>query len=347
MIDLRSDTVTLPTPEMRNAMANAQVGDDVYQEDPTVNRLEEISAELMGKQAGLFLTSGTMGNLTAILVNCKRGDEVLMGDMSHTFLFEVGGFSALGGVMAHTLPNLRDGTLAADQILDAIRGSDIHEPNTRMVVLENTHNCCGGVAISKDYMDQVGEIAHSHGLLLHIDGARIFNAAIKFDMPARALVQAADSVTFCLSKGLGAPVGSVLCGTRDFIQQARKVRKQLGGGMRQAGIIAAGGIYALTHHIERLREDHERAGRLAKGLSALKGIKLAPGSPHTNMIFLNLDGCGQADMQQVVARFKSKGIAVGISGKSGLRLVVHLGITDEDIQKTILEFASFSNEFFC
>ncbi len=345
MIDLRSDTVTLPTDDMRKAMASALVGDDVYQEDPTVIELEKMSAEIMGKEAGLFLSSGTMGNLVAILANCQRGDEVIMGDQSHTFHYEVGGVAALGGVMPHTLPNQPDGTILIDHILYAIRGEDIHEPTTKMIVLENTHNRCGGVAVSKAYLDQVGELAKNHHLSLHIDGARIFNAASKLKVEVKELVEKVDSVTFCLSKGLGAPVGSVLCGPTDFILRARKIRKQLGGGMRQAGIIAAGGIYALTHHIDRLVDDHQRAIELANGLKEIPGIHLHLKSPQTNMVFLKLDFQNQKSIDQLHERLRSNGILVGLTGSSTMRLVTHLDINDNDIKKIIHCFSELSQEF--
>ena len=345
MIDLRSDTVTLPTDDMRKAMANAVVGDDVYQEDPTVIELEKMSAEIVGKEAGLFLTSGTMGNLVAVLANCQRGDEVIIGDQSHTFLHEVGGISALGGVTPHTLPNLPDGTIRIDQILEAFRGEDIHEPTTKMIILENTHNRCGGVAISKAYLDQIGDIAKENSLSLHIDGARIFNAAIKMDINVKELLKKVDSITFCLSKGLGAPVGSVLCGPADFILRARKLRKQLGGGMRQSGIIAAGGIYALTHHIDRLVEDHQRAIVLANGLKKIPGIHLHLNSPQTNMVFLKFDLQNHKTIQQLNDRLKSNDIFVGTTGTSTIRMVTHLNINDDDIEKTIQCFSELSPEF--
>jgi len=346
MIDLRSDTVTLPTIEMRNVMVTAIVGDDVYMEDPTVNELERLSAELVGKEAGLFLTSGTMGNLVAILTCCQRGDEVIMGDQSHTFCYEVGGLSALGGVMPHILHNQPDGTIKIDQILDAIRGKDIHEPFTKMIVIENTHNRCGGVAITKEYMDQIGDITREKSLSFHIDGARIFNAAKKLNIGVKELLTNVDSITFCLSKGLGAPVGSVLCGSYDFIQRARKIRKQLGGGMRQAGIIAAGGIYALSHHIDRLEEDHHRAIELAIGLNSIPGINLHLNSPQTNMVFIKLNFQNQKTIDQLCEHLQSEGILIGITGPSTIRLVTHLNINDEDINKTIQCFAELSKEFF-
>ena len=272
MIDLRSDTVTLPTDEMRQAMALAEVGDDVYREDPTVNRLENLAAERMGKQKGLFIPSGTMGNLIAILTHCQRGEEVIMGNQAHTFMYEVGGISALGGIMVHTVPNQPDGTLLIDDVTNAIRMEDVHFPATRLIALENTQNRCGGVVLQPEYIDKIVEIARNHNLVVHMDGARIFNAAVKLKIPARRLVDGVDSVTFCLSKGLGAPVGSVLCGNLQFIEKARKIRKQLGGGMRQAGILAAAGIIALEKMVDRLEEDHQRATVLANKLRTISTI---------------------------------------------------------------------------
>ncbi|HVM71992.1 MAG TPA: GntG family PLP-dependent aldolase, partial [Anaerolineales bacterium] len=242
-IDLRSDTVTLPTPEMREAMAKAEVGDDVYSEDPTVNRLQDLAAQKMGKQAGLFVASGTMGNLVAVLSHCQRGDEVIVGKKNHVFVHEAGGISALGGVHSCQLPNQLDGSLLLDEVADAIRPEDVHEPVTRLICLENTHNGCGGVYQTPGYIHQVADFAHARGIAVHLDGARIFNAAVAQGLPAVKLAGPVDSVTFCLSKGLCAPVGSVLCGSREFISRARRVRKMLGGGMRQAGILAAAGLY--------------------------------------------------------------------------------------------------------
>jgi len=241
-IDLRSDTVTWPTPEMRQAMAEALVGDDVYGEDPTVNALQEAAARRLGKEAGLFVASGTMGNLVAVLAHCGRGDEVILGDKAHTFIYEAGGMAALGGVHPHTVPVQADGTLPLEAIEAAIRPNNVHMPVTRLIALENTQGTVGGIPISKAYTDEVGRLARAHGLALHIDGARIFNAATALNENVADLVAAADSVTFCLSKGLCAPVGSVLVGSRAFIARAHRVRKQLGGGMRQVGILAAAGL---------------------------------------------------------------------------------------------------------
>ncbi|OGO18940.1 MAG: threonine aldolase, partial [Chloroflexi bacterium RBG_16_48_8] len=257
-IDLRSDTVTQPTPEMRQAMAEAEVGDDVYGEDPTVNQLEMMSAELLGKDSGVFVPSGTMGNLAAILAHCGRGDEVILGHLSHTFLYEAGGISALGGLHPRTIPNQEDGTLRLEDIEGAIRPDNPHYPISRLIVIENTHNRTGGSVLSVEYTRAVAEIARRNQLSLHIDGARIFNAAVAQGVAAKQLAEPAHSVTFCLSKALCAPVGSVLCGSEDFIKKVRRIRKQLGGGMRQAGILAAAGRVALQKMIHRLGEDHQR-----------------------------------------------------------------------------------------
>jgi len=339
-IDLRSDTVTQPTPAMREAMAKAEVGDDVYGEDPTINRLEAIAASMLGKEAGLFVASGTMGNITAILAHCGRGDEAILGDKAHTVLYEAGGISALGGVHSRQIPNQADGTLRTEDIRAAIRTDDYHFPVTKMVALENTHNRCGGVPLSVEYTQAVGELAHEHNLKLHIDGARIFNAAAAFSTTAKELVAPADSVTFCLSKGLCAPVGSVLCGSEAFIHQARRVRKQLGGGMRQAGILAAAGIVALETMPQRLGEDHIRAQHLAQGLSQIPGVELDPGSPFTNMVFFNLsEEVVPITAPEVAERLATQGIKVIGVGERRFRLVTHYWIDDEDIQRTVKAFA--------
>lgn len=339
MIDLRSDTVTLPSPEMRTVMANAKVGDDVYGEDVTVNQLEAMSAEMLGKEAGLFVTSGTMGNLIAVLATCQRGDEVIMGNLSHTFCFEAGGVSALGGVMAATLPNNADGSMDLESIEAAIRGQDIHEPETRLIILENTHNRCGGVVLDHQFGNAVNTIARKHGLGMHLDGARIFNASVKSKIPVQKLAAPYDSVTFCLSKGLGAPVGSVLCGSSKFIKQARKLRKQLGGGMRQAGILAAAGIFALENNISRLEDDHRRAIDLAQGLQMVSGLRLLQGTPHTNMIYLEVAVPGGIQFEDFITTLKQNGVLVGRTGPLSMRLVTHINISNEDIKKTIAAFS--------
>jgi len=339
MIDLRSDTVTQPTPAMREAMARAVVGDDVFGEDPTVNQLQDMAAEMMGKEAALFVPSGTMGNLAAILAHCNRGDEVVLGNKAHTFLYEGGGISALGGIHSCQLPNQPDGSLALEDIRAAIRPDDAHHPITRLIALENTHNRCGGVYQDAAYTRAVGELAHQHGLRLHIDGARIFNAAVAQNIEARQLAEPADSITFCLSKGLCAPVGSLLCGSREFIHRAHRIRKQLGGGMRQAGVLAAAGIVALQTMISRLKEDHERARRLALGLRAIPGIVLDMGMPQTNMVFCALDEKVPWNANQVAASLTQRGVRVGAIGERRFRLVTHYWISDAAIDTAIQAFA--------
>ena len=339
LIDLRSDTVTQPTPAMRDAMANAPVGDDVYGEDPTVNRLQELAASMMGMQAGLFVPSGTMGNLAAVLAHCGRGDEVILGDKAHTFLYEAGGISALGGVHSRQLPNQPDGTLLLEDIRQAIRPDDPHHPVTRLVTLENTHNRCGGAVLSPEYTRLVGEMAHERGLKVHLDGARLFNAAVALNIPASELLVGVDSVTFCLSKALCAPVGSVLCGSQEFIRKAHRIRKQLGGGMRQAGVLAAAGIIALESMVNRLAEDHRRAQTLAGLLAQVPGLWLDPGSPHTNMIYLNLDESLPLTAKETAAALREHGVLVGTVGSKRFRLVLHYWIDDDAVAQTAQAFA--------
>ena len=343
-IDLRSDTVTHPTPAMREAMAQAVVGDDVFGEDPTVNRLQEMAAALMGKEAGLFVASGTMGNLVAVLAHCQRGDEVILGTKAHTYLYEAGGISALGSVHSCQIPNQPDGTLALDAIEAAIRPDDAHHPITRLITLENTHNRCGGVALTPEYTRSVSDLARRRGLRLHLDGARIFNAAVVQGVSARDLAGMADSVTFCLSKGLSAPVGSVLCGSREFIHQAHRMRKQLGGGMRQAGVLAAAGIVALEQMVDRLAEDHQRARRLAAGLAELPGLVLDPGSPFTNMIFCELAPDVPLDSVQAAGKLAQRGVRVGATGARRFRLVAHYWIDDQAVAATVAAFAEVLSE---
>jgi threonine aldolase len=339
IVDLRSDTVTQPTPEMRQAMANAPVGDDVFGEDPTINRLQEMAAERMGKEAGLFVSSGTMGNLLAVLTHCGRGDEAIMGNLGHTFLFEAGGISALGGVHSCQLPNQPDGTIKLEDLWDAFRNpDDVHSPTSRLLILENTHNRCGGVVLSPEYTTDAAELVHRHGLKLHLDGARIFNAAAYLSVPARMLAAPADSVTFCLSKGLCAPVGSVLCGSREFIDQARHIRKQLGGGMRQAGILAAAGIIALEKMTGRLSEDHQRARLLAEGLAEIPGLIPDTLQPQTNMVFINLSRDVRMTAKELTEKLIPLGVKVSQTGKQRMRLVTHYWIDDAAVQKAIQAF---------
>ncbi len=339
MIDLRSDTVTQPTPEMREAMAKAEVGDDVYGEDTTVNQLQEKAAAMLGKEAALFVPSGTMGNLISVLSHCGRGDEVILGNKAHIFLYEAGGISALGGVHSRQLPNQDDGKLLLDDIEAGIRHGDPHEPITRLIALENTHNRCGGSVLPLDYTNKVGEFAKERGIALHLDGARIFNAAAALSSTAKELAAPFDSLTFCLSKGLSAPVGSVICGSSEFIKKAHRLRKQLGGGMRQAGILAAAGIVALDTMVDRMGEDHARARKLAEGLAGVSGIVLDEGSPHTNMIFMNLAEHVEYSAEKVATHMhKARGIRVGVTGARRFRLVLHYWITNDDVEKVIAAF---------
>jgi threonine aldolase len=342
-IDLRSDTVTKPTPEMREAMAEAEVGDDVYGDDPTVDRLQEIAAEMMGKEAALFVPSGTMGNLLALLVHCQRGDEVILGNQSHIYLNEAGGMSALGGMQACPIQNQPDGTLALKDILASIRTEDVHHPITRLVCLENTQNICGGVPLTSAYTRQVAELAHHNNLLLHIDGARIFNAAVAQKVSVKELVGPADSVMFCLSKGLVAPIGSILVGTRKFIARARHIRKMLGGGMRQVGVIAAAGIISLERMVDRLGDDHIRAKKLANGLRQVKGVVVDKDSPSTNMVYLNLADDVTINSRQISEKMRKLGVLVDAENARRFRLVTHYWIDDTAVERTISAFGEALN----
>jgi threonine aldolase len=333
-IDLRSDTVTLPSPRMREAIGRAQLGDDVFGEDPTVNRLQEMAAERVGKEAGLFVPSGTMGNLVSILTHCCRGDEAILGDQCHTFIYEAGGISALGGVHPRTVASQPDGTLRLEDIERAIRPDDVHFPHTRLICLENTQNRCGGAVLTPDYMDQVAALARRRGLSVHLDGARLFNAAVALGVDAKDLTRGVDSVSVCLSKGLAAPVGSVVCGRKEFIAQARRLRKMLGGGMRQAGIVAAAGVVAFDTMIERLREDHDHAKRLANGLAKLKGVQIDLDRVQTNMIYF--DVVAESMMaESFVARMAERGVKMLCSGASRVRAVTHYDITGDDIARAL------------
>ncbi len=334
MIDLRSDTVTLPTPAMREAMYRAEVGDDVYGEDPTANRLEAIAAERLGKEAALFVVSGTMANLVALLTHCGRGDEIILGDRSHTFLFEAGGSASLGGIHHYAVPNQPDGTLRLDDVTAAVRPDNEHHPRSRLLCLENTHNRCGGAVLSVAYIDAACELAHRHGLRVHIDGARIFNAAVALGVPVGDLVRQADSVAFCLSKGLSAPVGSLLCGSAAFIREARRWRKAVGGGMRQCGVIAAAGIVALEQMVDRLAEDHAHARRFAEGIADVLGIEIDPGQVETDIVIFGVDR-EQVTAPQLVQALRARGVLMGAIGRSQIRAVTHYGIDDADVDAAI------------
>jgi threonine aldolase len=338
LIDLRSDTVTHPTPEMRAAMARAEVGDDVFGDDPTVIRLEERAAALTGQAAALFVASGTMGNLVALLTHSQRGAEIIVGDKSHIYLNEVGGMAALAGAQAAVIRNQPDGTLRLDDIAAAIREDDVHHPRTRLVCLENTQNICGGVPLTPEYTRQASDLVHARGLKLHLDGARIFNAAVAQGVAASELAGPADTVMFCLSKGLGAPVGSLLCGSQDFIAEARRYRKMVGGGMRQVGVLAAAGLVALDMMIERLEDDHANARRLADGLRTIPGLALDPGTPHTNMVYFELADSVRLSADDVAERMRADGIVLVSEGERRFRLVTHCWINAADVDKTITAF---------
>ena len=331
IVDLRSDTVTEPTPEMRRAMADAEVGDDVYGEDPTLNRLEAMAAERLGKEAAMFVASGTMGNLVSILTHAQRGDDIIIGDKSHIFRSEAGGASALGGVSYHTIRNDERGMLDPDEVERAIRPNNVHFPRTAMIALENTHNACGGAALTPEDTRVIADVAHRHEIPLHIDGARIFNAAVYLETPASELVRDADSISFCLSKGLSVPIGSVVCGSNEFIERARRWRKMVGGGMRQVGVIAAAGIVALESMVERMAEDHTNARKLAQGLAQVPGISIQPDELPTNLVFFEIT---QGDPAELARKINERGVKGG-SPERRWRFVTHYGITSDDIDYTL------------
>jgi threonine aldolase len=330
IVDMRSDTITQPTASMRRAMFEAEVGDDVFGEDPTVNRLEEMVALRLGKEAALFVASGTMANLVSQLTHCGRGDEIILGDQSHMFYYEQGGSAALGGIHPRSLENQPDGTMALADIEAAIHPDDVHFPRTKLIVLENTHNRCNGSPLGVGYMHTVAELARRYGLKLHVDGARLFNAAIALGVEAKDPVAEADSVSICLSKGLAAPVGSVVGGTKDFISKARRNRKVVGGGMRQAGILAAAGIVALTEMVDRLADDHINAKRLANGLANVKGLSIDPDRVSTNIVYVDVT---RKDMTAPILseRLDSRGVRVLPTGPKRLRAVTHYHVTSADI----------------
>jgi len=332
-IDLRSDTVTQPTDAMRRAMAEAAVGDDVFGEDPTVNELEVLAADQLGKEAGLYVPSGTMANLVAVMTHAQKGDEVLLESESHTFLNEAGGISAVAGVFPRTIAGTL-GYIAPEQLRTAIRSSNVHYPPSRLLCLENTHNRAGGIPFGPDEMGAIAAAAHELGLIVHLDGARIFNAAVALGVPAKAIVRECDSVMFCVSKGLSAPVGSVLVGSRAFIERARRFRKMVGGGMRQAGVIAAAGIVALKTMVNRLAEDHASARRLAEGLAAVPGLSVDVPRVRTNMVLLEVgDPLGSA--AEFVARMQREGVLALSSGPHTIRLVTHRHITQDDVGRVL------------
>jgi threonine aldolase len=331
-IDLRSDTVTHPTPAMRQAMAAAEVGDDGLGEDPTVIRLEEKAARLLGKDAALFVPSGTMGNLVALLTHTQRGDEVIVGDRSHIFLNEVGGASALGGLLLRQVPNRDNGTLDLDAVEAAVRRPGIAFPVSRLLCLENTHNFCSGAVLDAQYTAAAADLARRKGLSVHMDGARIFNAAVALGVPVSTLAAPVDSITFCLSKGLSCPVGSLLCGEKEFIARARRIRRMVGGGMRQAGIIAAAGLVALDTMVDRLAEDHANARALAKSLASVPGLRLDPVRVETNIVIFQTVGRSAPEVMEALA---AKGLRASYVGGASLRMVTHYGITAEDVEEAV------------
>ena len=332
-IDLRSDTVTQPTDAMRQAMLHAEVGDDVYGEDPGVNALEAHGARLLGKQAALFVPSGTMSNLLAVMSHCQRGEGAILGNAAHIYRYEAQGSAVLGSVALQPLPMQRDGTLAFDDIKAALAPDDAHFVQTRLICLENTHN---GKVLPLSYLQEMGAFVAERGLKLHLAGARLFNAAVASETPVEVIAAPFDSISICLSKGLGAPVGSLLVGSHDFIARARRLRKMLGGGMRQAGILAQAGLFALEQHVTRLADDHRRAKRLAEGLAALPGIELDLSLVQSNMVFLRLR---EGESAPLLAFMKERGIL--FSGYGELRLVTHLQINDDDIEEVIDAFTEY------
>jgi threonine aldolase len=330
--DLRSDTLTMPTPDMRRAMAEAELGDDVFGEDPTVNRLEERAAGLLGKEAAVFVTSGTMGNLLAVLSLARSGQEVIADAGAHVFMSEGGGAAALGGVQLRQV-GTDAGVMTAGQVRDAVRPTDdYHAPLTAAVCVEDTHNRHGGVVWPLPALWAVREVADEHGLALHMDGARIFNAAVAQGVPAREIAAVADTVTFCVSKGLGAPVGSVLCGAPDTIDRARRWRKAVGGGWREAGVLAAAGLWALEHMVDRLAEDHANARTLAEGLAELPGVAIDLSRVQTNIVRFDLTTMSSADF---VAACRARGVLGGSTGRRSVRFVTHFGIEPGDVQRAL------------
>ncbi len=330
MIDLRSDTVTKPTEAMIRAMAEAEVGDDVYGEDPTVNRLESIAAERLGKEAALFVTSGTQGNQVAVLTHCVNGDEVILEADSHLFYYEGGAVAALAGVQTRTVTGIR-GAMQAKDVAYAIRGKNIHYPRTSLVCMENTHNRAGGAVVSPEQMREVYETANRHGVSVHLDGARLFNAAVALKRDVTDFTRYADSVQVCLSKGLSAPVGSILAGSKAFIEEARWWRKKLGGGMRQAGYLAAPCILALTEMVERLEEDHRRAKRLAEGLAKLS-LEIVP--VETNIVLARTEAANLT-AEELLGRLAEKGVLAVDFDEHVVRFTTHRHITDDDIRRTL------------
>lgn len=331
-IDLRSDTVTRPGPEIRRVMAEAEVGDDVFRDDPSVDRLESLAAGLLGKEAGLFVASGTQSNLCALLTHCGRGDEYIVGQQAHTYIYEGGGAAALGGIQPQPLNQERDGSLDLDKVESLIKPDDYHYARTRLLCLENTTN---GRVLPEGYARKARALATRFGLGLHLDGARLFNASVQSGRPVSDLAAPFDTVSVCLSKGLGAPVGSVLTGSAEFIAGARRWRKVVGGGMRQAGLLAAGGIYVLENHVERLAEDHAKARTLGESLNTLTRCQIDLSLVQTNMVYV---GFPEEKQGKLIQGLQDEGILV--CAGNPMRLVTHMDISLEDIHKTVEVFAA-------
>ena len=338
MIDLRSDTVTLPTNKMKQFIMDSPLGDDVYGEDPSVNLLQNKIAKIFNKESALFVPSGTMANLISVLTHCNRGDEVILGNKSHIFFYEAGGISAFGGVHSHQINNNDDGTININDIVSAIRKKgDDHFPKTKLICLENTHNACYGSPINTDFFNEVKNIAKKHNIPIHLDGARIFNAAIALNKSVDELTKDCDSVSCCLSKGLSAPVGSVILGNKNFISKAKSLRKALGGGMRQAGLIASAGIFSLDHMVNRIKDDHSNAKILAGKLNLIKNIEINLNQVHTNIIFIyNRDKT--LSNQDMLLSLEKNNIKIDYKGNSKFRLVTHSGFEKEDINTVIKVF---------
>ncbi len=349
VVDLRSDTLTLPTPEMREAIARADVGDDVWEEDPTVKRLEAIAARRLGKEAGLLVTSGTQGNLVSVLSQTSAGQEVVLDLDSHIFNYEVAGAATLGGIQMRPVKTER-GFLTPDQVRESIRPANIHLPVTGLVCVENTHNRHGGTCCTPEEISAVAEAAHAGGAAVHLDGARLFNAAVALKREAREFTQFVDSVTFCLSKGLAAPVGSVICGSADFITRARRVRKMLGGGMRQAGIIAAAGIVALERMVDRLAEDHDNARRLAEAVAQMPRLRIDLASVQTNIVIFSIDGPGgragaMKATEDLVRGCGARKVKVHAMGPTSIRCVTHKDVDADDVDRAIAAIREISSSW--
>jgi threonine aldolase len=339
MIELRSDTFTLPTPAMLEAVSLAALGDDVYNEDPTVQRLEALAAAMLGHEAACFMPSGTMANLASILVHCPRGSEILVGNESDIYHYEAGGASIVGGIVYHAVPTQADGRLLISDIADAIRDAeDAQCAPAGLICLENTHNRCGGKVLPLDYLADVAQFAKANDLPVHMDGARIFNAAVALNKPAATIGQYADSIQFCLSKGLAAPIGSMVVGNGRFINQVRRTRKMLGGGMRQVGLIAAAGIVALEQMVERLAEDHAHARRLALGLAGIAGIEVDPSSVETNIVMFRVAD-ERFTWRTFIEAARHEGIALAELGYGRIRAVTHYGLSAEDIDQAVAGIA--------